>query len=1239
MAVQPSIILAVLVLIAIVILGAWLISRRTRRKENAGTKPVQRSGTSNMEIGVQRRKQEELVRLLPNPRQEHSLPDYLPQLSADRVIQSSMERMANMLQPYESLQEHAVKLQQIAEDAAKPLLLVVMGLFNSGKSSFINELIGMKGFLRTDDIPATAVITMLSYGKDREVVAHLLDGTQQAYPYDKLHALSSEGDDEVRKLRDAIDYLEVKLPVELLKKVTVVDTPGLNSDNEHHTKAAERFMERADQVIWLFSYEQAASRVELSKLSQLAAQWKPIGVVNFIDEHDPEEGTLDSFLTQVKRRLGGSISRLEAISTLQASQARMSGDAALRSRSGWTALERALQEELHDKAAMKKGVRQLSRIHEAITNLQSHINTEQAAYVKAYELIHDQKKAIETLENNRSKVQQIHYNWLEMKEDTALHALESNYPLPGLVNDHLKLNKQIEMLIDVLKVLDQEYTEIQRHSKNNQQNIDRHNSASEVLSKDFAEYNKSGMFGGRPLLDWDGKLKALNKRSAELDEKANQLNARAEELHTKHQLFLTRLRRNEQEGYELSRLVMAKAEESLAEFNKLLDNQEAMQAEAIEQENQLYWINSAHSMLQSLMSWELGALSAMLKQSAIGSTDTSITMMAERGLSGLHQIEQQLLHHEVITQQREAAPAVQLVDDQSEAVGVDLKSLLASLSEQEELLLEDKVYTINETILLDRSIKLRGSANGTIILAGGQLDALIRVRGENELTVESIRFDLRGSRAAVVLEGGKAVFRHCTFGGADRSTGEQDAQGGSGAALLFQGFSNGLVEGCYFVNNHIGTAWEDQSKGTIKGSRFWLNGDGVYAVGKIELTLEGNEIVRSERNGVVGKGESRISILGNRCEANRTGIYVEEGAGGYIAANDCSLNYVAGIHYDTTGQLIVEHNRCTYNGLGGIAHDAASYAEIASNECSNQMRDGIYVGGTGSVMLTANRCDHNTGCGIGVDESIKVDVRENRCDHNNYGIFVNEGSQADIVSSQFSNNRKAGIFASGQSKVSAVGCICLENQVGIGFEGQSNGIVKQCTTDQNRTTGIGFTGRSTGKADTNFARHNGDSGLSLIGEAAVELLSNECRHNAFAGIYTTDESKGTLTSNHCSLNLVGISVAGKASPSIKHNECYSNSYHGIFYSEEANGTVADNKCYDNEMNGIYVSGRSNPTLKKNELRNNKNSGIAADSESKPIISYNVMMNNVGYGIQIDDQAVPEIHSNKYDGNKCGDVSR
>src|SRR5262245_3494889 len=101
-------------------------------------------------------------------------------------------------------------------------LVVIVGEFNAGKSAVINALLG-RAVLEEGVTPTTTRIHVLEYGETPAVV---------------------------RRDRE-IDT--VVAPVELLRDVAIVDTPGTNAIFREHETLTGQFVPRADLVLFITS--------------------------------------------------------------------------------------------------------------------------------------------------------------------------------------------------------------------------------------------------------------------------------------------------------------------------------------------------------------------------------------------------------------------------------------------------------------------------------------------------------------------------------------------------------------------------------------------------------------------------------------------------------------------------------------------------------------------------------------------------------------------------------------------------------------------------------------------------------------------------------------------------------------------------------------------------------------------------------------------------------------------------
>ena len=193
------------------------------------------------------------------------------------------------------------RLASLVNEMDELFLLVVVGEYNSGKSTFINALLGDEVFAM-GDLPTTRAISILRYGEagpPEAIGEHL-----QLYHY----------------------------PLEVLHDLDIVDTPGTNSIERMEEEITREFVPRADLVLFVTSLLQPLTASELDFLTHIR-QWgkKVVFIVNGIDRRNSEEqlDRVRDYLTlEVTARLGGSAPSIYFISALQALRGKLAAGAA-----------------------------------------------------------------------------------------------------------------------------------------------------------------------------------------------------------------------------------------------------------------------------------------------------------------------------------------------------------------------------------------------------------------------------------------------------------------------------------------------------------------------------------------------------------------------------------------------------------------------------------------------------------------------------------------------------------------------------------------------------------------------------------------------------------------------------------------------------------------------------------------------------------------------------------------------
>lgn len=232
----------------------------------------------------------------------------------------------------------AVPVASALEAYDQPLVVTVMGEFSSGKSTFVNALLGAD-VAPVGVTPTTQTIHVLKYGRERAGrIVYADDRTRDLAWDDVPRVLMSLTAQEATTIR----RVEVLYPAEVLSRVNIVDTPGLNSILPEHEAAARRFLAQADAIVWLFSLGQAGKASEREALLALRREGKRVlGVINKTDLAPPSEVT--AVMAHVKTSLDGLVEALLPVSAKRALAAQREGDPAALVDSGWTTVEAELE--------------------------------------------------------------------------------------------------------------------------------------------------------------------------------------------------------------------------------------------------------------------------------------------------------------------------------------------------------------------------------------------------------------------------------------------------------------------------------------------------------------------------------------------------------------------------------------------------------------------------------------------------------------------------------------------------------------------------------------------------------------------------------------------------------------------------------------------------------------------------------------------------------------------------------
>lgn len=166
-------------------------------------------------------------------------------LSRERLLLGDLQRF---LELQGAPPEAVAQARQALSNLDEAFLLVVVGEFNAGKSSFMNALLG-EAVLPEGVTPTTDRIYVLVHGEKA----------------DKL------GRGELQATADPF-VSRLTVPLHALQGVALVDTPGTNAIIRQHQALTEGFLPRADLLLFLTSADRPFTESERQFL-ELARRW------------------------------------------------------------------------------------------------------------------------------------------------------------------------------------------------------------------------------------------------------------------------------------------------------------------------------------------------------------------------------------------------------------------------------------------------------------------------------------------------------------------------------------------------------------------------------------------------------------------------------------------------------------------------------------------------------------------------------------------------------------------------------------------------------------------------------------------------------------------------------------------------------------------------------------------------------------------------------------------------------
>jgi len=309
-----------------------------------------------------------------------------------------------------------IELKQLEQKLLEEkFYLVVIGLFKRGKSSLVNALV-KKEVVPYSVVPLTSIVTLLEYGESNYAKIFFKDNHVEQCDIDSIYKYVTETENPLNIKN--VEYVHIFIDSDFLRKVTLVDTPGIGSTYDNNTETTYGFVERIDAALFILSADLPISKTEVEFLIKLKSTVpKIIFVINKIDLIKKEElDKIISFNKSVLKNILGEDSILILPVSAKLAIDEANGNL-FNSESGFDSLlnqiEMMLNNDKHDVilASAKNQFNTLLSKTETLLNIQmkalltplDKLNEDYSEFLKSLQIMRKDKGDFEILINGKIK--------------------------------------------------------------------------------------------------------------------------------------------------------------------------------------------------------------------------------------------------------------------------------------------------------------------------------------------------------------------------------------------------------------------------------------------------------------------------------------------------------------------------------------------------------------------------------------------------------------------------------------------------------------------------------------------------------------------------------------------------------------------------------------------------------------------------------------------------------------------
>ncbi|MCG3664823.1 dynamin family protein [Aliarcobacter butzleri] len=217
---------------------------------------------------------------------------------------------------FPSTQLKAILNKQIRR-ARYPTEVAITGQFSAGKSTFLNALLS-RNILPTGITPVTSKVNFINYGEEYKLKITYYSGAQEYAPIESIADFTDQREHEMKDIK----YLTLYAPMDILKDISFVDTPGLNSQSQSDTDTTRKVLRDVGGIIWLTLIDNAGKLSEAEVLEEYMQHFKnkSLCVLNQKDKLTPEQ--VETTTKYVSEKFGKYFAKVVPISAMMALEGR-----------------------------------------------------------------------------------------------------------------------------------------------------------------------------------------------------------------------------------------------------------------------------------------------------------------------------------------------------------------------------------------------------------------------------------------------------------------------------------------------------------------------------------------------------------------------------------------------------------------------------------------------------------------------------------------------------------------------------------------------------------------------------------------------------------------------------------------------------------------------------------------------------------------------------------------------------